>query len=188
MTKLTDRQLVILNASAARDDGAVLPLPESLSLNAGAATLVLKSLIGKNLVEERYVDRDSPSWRQDEDGRYSLFVTDAGLRALCVETGETPALVPTSNGAPESVKPPPENRRTKKRGGTKIDVAVQLLSRRKGATIADLMEATGWQAHSVRGAIAGAIKKKLGHTVTSDIEEKRGRVYRIVGENTEARA
>jgi len=40
-------------------------------------------------------------------------------------------------------------------------------------------EATGWQAHSVRGAISGTLKKKLGFTVTSDPHKSRGRVYRI---------
>ena len=41
------------------------------------------------------------------------------------------------------------------------------------------MEATGWQAHSVRGIIAGAVKKKLGLTVTSEAGEG-GRIYRVV--------
>lgn len=60
----------------------------------------------------------------------------------------------------------------------KIGVAVELLRRDQGATLADLMEATGWQAHSVRGAIAGAIKKKLGLMVTST-KTGAGRIYRI---------
>jgi len=55
---------------------------------------------------------------------------------------------------------------------------VTLLKRPKGATIADMMKTTGWQAHSVRGAISGAIKKKLKLAVVS---EKTGavRTYRI---------
>lgn len=53
-----------------------------------------------------------------------------------------------------------------------------MLREPKGKSIDDLMKATGWQAHSVRGAISGAIKKKLGLTVTS--EKADGvRVYRI---------
>ena len=43
------------------------------------------------------------------------------------------------------------------------------------------MKATGWQAHSVRGAISGALKKKRGLTVTSDAESGDARIYRIVG-------
>ena len=49
----------------------------------------------------------------------------------------------------------------------------------QGATIAEIASATGWQAHTVRGAIAGALKKKLGLEVTSEKTEGRGRVYRV---------
>jgi len=60
----------------------------------------------------------------------------------------------------------------------KLGKVVTLLKRPKGATIADMMKTTGWQAHSVRGAISGAIKKKLKLAVVS---EKTGavRTYRI---------
>jgi hypothetical protein len=56
---------------------------------------------------------------------------------------------------------------------------IELLSRDNGAIIADIVKATGWQQHSVRGAISGTLKKKLGLTVSSEIEDGRGRVYRI---------
>ena len=49
----------------------------------------------------------------------------------------------------------------------------------EGATIAEIVAATGWQPHTVRGAFAGALKKRLGLTVTSEKREGRGRVYRI---------
>ena len=65
--------------------------------------------------------------------------------------------------------------------GTKQATLIDLLKRKTGATIADLVKATGWQPHSVRGAISGTLKKKLGLTVTSERIEKRGRVYRIAG-------
>jgi predicted ArsR family transcriptional regulator len=54
-----------------------------------------------------------------------------------------------------------------------------MLQRAKGATIDELAEALEWQPHTVRGAIAGALKKKLGLEVTSEKHEKRGRVYRL---------
>ena len=66
------------------------------------------------------------------------------------------------------------------RPGTKLAQLIALLERRQGATIAEAMEATGWQAHSVRGAISGALKKKFGHTVSSEKVDGRGRVYRII--------
>jgi len=49
---------------------------------------------------------------------------------------------------------------------TKLDTLENLLKRKNGAAIADMMKATGWQQHSVRGAIAGALKKR-GLIITS---------------------
>ncbi len=66
------------------------------------------------------------------------------------------------------------------REGTKTKVCVDLLRRPKGASIEELQAATGWQAHSVRGFLSGAIKKKLGLILSSEKEDGRGRVYRIV--------
>lgn len=74
-----------------------------------------------------------------------------------------------------------EARRTSGAGaGSKLSTVITLLRRPNGASIDDVMKATGWQAHSVRGAISGTIKKKQGLAVTS---EKSGevRVYRIAG-------
>lgn len=59
----------------------------------------------------------------------------------------------------------------------KLGTLVELLERPEGATIGQLVEATGWQAHSVRGAIAGALKKKHGLTIMS-AKEGDVRVYR----------
>ena len=49
----------------------------------------------------------------------------------------------------------------------------------EGASIAEIVEVTGWLAHSVRGLISGGLKKKLGLPVTSEKEAGRGSVYRI---------
>lgn len=64
---------------------------------------------------------------------------------------------------------------------TKLTTLVGLLRQPQGATIEEMQEATGWQAHSVRGTISGTLKKAMGLTVTS---EKSGntRVYRISAE------
>jgi hypothetical protein len=56
---------------------------------------------------------------------------------------------------------------------------IDMLRRKDGATIAEIVEATGWQQHTVRGAFAGALKKKLGLTIVSEKVEGRGRVYRL---------
>ena len=64
------------------------------------------------------------------------------------------------------------------RGASKIGMLVQTMRARHGASIEQLANATGWQHHSVRGAISGTIKKKLGLTVTS-VRVNDTRVYRI---------
>ena len=65
-------------------------------------------------------------------------------------------------------------------GKTKHDRILGMLHTRNGATIAAMARATGWQAHSVRGFLAGVVKKKLKHNLTSK-KTSSGRVYRIVG-------
>ena len=66
-----------------------------------------------------------------------------------------------------------------KREGTKQAVLIELLTRAEGATLAQMTEATGWQVHTVRGAMAGALKKKLGLEITSEKQTGTDRVYRI---------
>jgi hypothetical protein len=60
----------------------------------------------------------------------------------------------------------------------KLGTLIALLSRPEGASLAQMQDATGWQAHSLRGAMSGSIKKKLGLTVVSEMSEV-GRIYRI---------
>ena len=66
-----------------------------------------------------------------------------------------------------------------KREGTKQAVLIDLLTRTEGATLPQMTEATGWQVHTVRGAMAGALKKKLGLDITSEKQIGTDRVYRI---------
>lgn len=62
---------------------------------------------------------------------------------------------------------------------TKQQIMIDLLRRPEGATIEEIANATEWQSHTVRGAMSGALKKKLGLAITSEKVETRGRVYRI---------
>jgi hypothetical protein len=62
---------------------------------------------------------------------------------------------------------------------TKQQACLDLLSRREGATIEKLQMATGWQQHSVRGFLVGAVKKKLGLTLLSEKPQAQPRRYRI---------
>ena len=92
---------------------------------------------------------------------------------------------------PRTAKVPKQQRRRKSavgsRNGTKPasgrqskqQTCLDLLGRREGATIEDLEEATGWQKHSVRGFLAGAVRKKLGLTLISEKPDAGPRRYRI---------
>jgi Protein of unknown function (DUF3489) len=92
---------------------------------------------------------------------------------------ETPAVSqPTATNADNT----PEARQPRSREGTKEALLIALLRRPEGATIAQAIEATGWQPHTVRGAISGALKKKRGLEVTSAKNEAGERVYRIAAD------
>ena len=56
---------------------------------------------------------------------------------------------------------------------------IGMLKQPDGVTIVEITKALEWQPHTVRGAIAGALKKKLGLKVESEKADDRGRVYRI---------
>lgn len=123
------------------------------------------------------------------EGPSRLMITSAGRGVLGVGPAPGPAeqtvhdhVPPLPEGAQEAagVEPPPPEAAGGSPGPKgKLGVLVGLLRRPEGAAIGQLTAATGWQAHSVRGAIAGAVKKKLHLAVISEKTEA-GRVYRIV--------
>jgi len=65
------------------------------------------------------------------------------------------------------------------RDGSKKAKVMALLGRKEGATLAQLMKATGWQAHSVRGFLSGALAKKMGLKIESTKSDAGDRVYRL---------
>jgi predicted ArsR family transcriptional regulator len=73
-----------------------------------------------------------------------------------------------------------EQKTPRVRENSKQAQLITMLRQAKGATIDEIAAALSWQPHTVRGAIAGALKKKLGLNVASEKDEKRGRIYRIV--------
>ncbi|MFN3890154.1 MAG: DUF3489 domain-containing protein [Beijerinckiaceae bacterium] len=190
MTNLTDTQLIVLTAAAQRSTLLALPLPPNLK--GGAAHKVVHPLIEKGLLEEVHADRrlGEPEWRETGDGHgVTLAITPAGLSALGIEADGSPqaatgaeVAAEGTDAAPDLASPPApatEAQARKVRDGTKQAALIDMLRAPDGATIAEIAAATGWRTHTVRGAIAGALKKKLGLEVMSEKVDGRGRVYRL---------
>lgn len=87
---------------------------------------------------------------------------------------------PGARRSPALTKAKPTKAAKQATPSTKLDRMIGALRSSKGASISDLMLLTGWQMHSVRGAIAGALKKKRGLKVIST-KTKGERIYRIAG-------
>ena len=87
----------------------------------------------------------------------------------------TPKIKSAVDRPTEPVAPPAAPARTH----TKSAAIIALLRSKRGATIEDLMQATNWQAHSIRGFLAGSLSKRHGLTVSSEKPDGKDRRYRI---------
>ncbi len=189
MSKLSDSQLVVLSAACQRADRNVLPLPAKLK--GGAAGKVVNSLLAKGLIKEVRAKRDKPVWRTDDDrGRIALRATHAAFDALGIDPNEAgsegdaddasaPEAGEAKTSAQRSKKKSSRDRANTTRPDTKQSQLIDMLKRPEGASIEEIVKKFEWQPHTVRGAIAGALKKKLGLDVQSEKVEGRGRVYWI---------
>jgi Protein of unknown function (DUF3489) len=159
MPQLSDSQLVVLTAACQRPDRCVFPITARLKGN--AAGNVLKSLLKKGLIKEVRAKRDDTVYRHDEErGRITLIATNAAFAAIGIDPEETPAEDETVNAAApaDSPKTPskPKSRASRtaalrRRDGSKQAQLIAMLRRAKGATIDEIVEALGWQPHTVRG-------------------------------------
>ncbi|MBC9248440.1 DUF3489 domain-containing protein [Paracoccus sp. 11-3] len=173
MLKLTDTQTLILNRASARPGNLALPLPEGL--HGAAAKMAIGKMIKLGFIEEvdANLRRNEPLWRETGDGHgTTLIATDSGLDAIGID----PVVVRTMAGLRDAK---PGAIAAAQRPGTKQAQLIAMLQAPEGASIAEIAEATGWQHHSIRGAISGSLKKKLGLTVTSEKLTERGRVYKL---------
>jgi hypothetical protein len=219
MTRLSDTQLVILTTAAQRADLSVLPVPETIKLKGGALTKVMDSLRNKGLIRVIETDGRPPRVVLTSEGMAAIGVErdDEGQTAAPAEadTAPTAADTGTAVGAPApaaeagSAATRKEARGKRKakatrsapaekpapRAGTKQALMIDLLKRPEGATVEQIAAATGWQHHTIRGAISGALKKKLGLTVEATRTREVGpnktgargstTVYRITGSGPE---
>lgn len=158
LLKLSPAQSLLLRAAARRPDGRVIP-PDTL--RGGARVKVLTSLLQRGWIEPA------------DDGH---VMTDAGYAAIGqqrpvppddVQPMDTSDDLQLLEGIP--VRP-----------GSKLAALIVALRRPQGATNLQLMLATGWKPHTVRGAISGMLRKKLGLNVALAHNDTGERVYRVV--------
>ncbi len=141
-----------------------------------------------NWTKDAVADQPAPSESGDSQG--VSVETDPQADQCEIATGCDDCLsctdVPESQidatqGQPVSATTPDEQplvKAIRTREHSKQATIIGMLQRAEGATIAQICEATGWQAHTVRGTFAGAFKKKLGMTITSDKTQGGVRTYR----------
>lgn len=195
MPKLNDTQLTILTRAAQCEDRAIAKLDKRAATRDSVAELLKSKLLGTVPKTPGHA-----LWERDKSGLpLGLVITLKGLKAINADEAgpevtarDEPSTAPPASaprkgaegnnagkrktaGTRTNTKPRPVHR-----PGSKLDAIVKLMRRPKGASIEQMMAETGWQPHSVRGAISGAIKKKLGLAVSS---ERSGdeRLYRIAG-------
>lgn len=158
LPKLSPAQSQLLRTAAHRADGQVMP-PDTL--RGGARVKVLTALLQRGWIEPA------------DDGH---VLTDAGYVAIGLQRSTPPDGVQPMDiiGDLQLLEGIPV------RPGTKLAALVMALRRPQGATSLQLMLATGWQPHTVRGAISGILRKKLGLNVVLAHNNTGERVYRVV--------
>ncbi|MCX7349400.1 MAG: DUF3489 domain-containing protein [Alphaproteobacteria bacterium] len=155
MTKLTDTEQVILTATS-RKNGTVPTRERSKSkVDPRAYGAAVASLLKKGILEF-----SGPAREGD-------FTKD----------GQKLALVASEPAAKAPATSEPKEHKT--REGTKQALVIEMLRRAEGASIAEIVEATGWLQHTARGVLAGSLKKKLGLTIGSEKDDTRGRIYKL---------
>lgn len=174
MPRLTDTQLVLLNAAANRDDGCLLPVPDSIKAKGAALERSLNALLKADLVSEAPANKDQAAWKTADDLRpITLVLTDAGRAALETGTSEAPQAKPSRRPTHPRSKPSPHG------SSTRSATILSLLSGKAGASLEELQAATGWQAHSVRGFLSGTVRRKMGLELISEPDRSGTRRYRL---------
>ena len=158
LPKLSPAQSLLLRTAARRAHGRVIP-PDTL--RGGARVKVLTSLVQRGWIEPA------------DDGH---VMTDAGYAAI----GQLRPVPLDDVQLMDAIDDLKLLEGIPVRPGTKLAALVMALRRPQGATSFQLMLATGWQPHTVRGAISGMLRKKLGLNVVLAHNKSGERVYRVV--------
>ena len=160
MPRLSDTQSILLAHAAQRRDGSLFPLPDTLSSSGAGVAKSITALVKHGLAEERETSDATCVRRSDGDLRFGVFVTTAGLAAIGIV--EDDAVTPPTSTSPAPANPVTAPTLPGARS-TKSAAVVALLARDGGATLAELITATGWLPHTNRAALTGLRKK--GHAV-----------------------
>jgi hypothetical protein len=178
--KLNDVQLVILSSASQRQDGLAV-LPEGLQ--AAPVKKAVAKLTSLGFLKEVRVKHDEPLWWIGEDGkRVGLKITKAGSGAIGVaEDGKA-----EEESAPEAKRPGKKGEQRKApqaesgegRGGSKRAQIIALMQRKTGATLDEMVEATGWLPHTTRAALTGL--RHSGFDIAKTKEKGGKTVYRVV--------
>ena len=182
---LTDTQLVLLSAASQREDRGVVR-PETM--DARLFTRAMKALLKAGLIAESATVRKGPGGAGPDGEAQMLVITAEGFNAIGVEEPEPPQ---TALGkSREGVRPRPSRKTSDTanspvladvspatRPTTKRALIIAMLSRREGATMDDLIAATGWLPHTTRAALTGLRQK--GICLERSKPEGEPAVYRI---------
>lgn len=162
--ELNDLQLILLSTASNREDGNLLPAPESVTTDPDRMKAAVASLVRRKLAMK---------------SNDHIVITDAGRAAIGADEVAMPEPADSATDIKDgNTEPRAELASPSARAGTKAALLMDMLSREGGATLDDLTGATGWLPHTVRAALSGLRKK--GHTIAS--EKVNGvRTWRIVG-------
>jgi hypothetical protein len=149
LIRLTDLQRVLLTAACYRADGSLMPPPASAGDDRSGIDKAVAQLIKRGLVEEKEALSPDLAWREDEGRPLGAFVTGMAREHLGIAA---PQPQPEHAAVADAIARP-----------SKTQAVLALLQRPEGATLADIVAATGWLPHSSRAALTGLRKK--GHAI-----------------------
>ncbi len=171
-TTLTPAQHAILAYAINNNDGRVEWFPPNIK--GGAQRKVLDGLFNRALITP-----SGSEWFVAAEGYDALGLPRPDISTVLIPA--TPLAETTLDVNQDATKPTVDPRPTPRtRDHSKQATVIALLSRPEGATLAQITEATQWQLHTTRGFLAGAVKKRLGLTLTSEKLEGGVRIYRVI--------
>ncbi len=168
---LNPNQQAILENAVQHSGGKIIWFPEHIK--GGARAKVLEGLFKRALITP-----DGDDWLVAAESYDALGLPRPGALPPTI-TLDDPELEADVASAEASWQTSAKDKPVRTRADSKQALVIGLLQRPEGATIAQIMEATGWQQHTCRGTLAGTFKKRLGLTITSAKEAGGQRVYRI---------